>query len=110
MAVGFRIAVGVDIEDFDGFVAAVSGIGGTRLPLAPLSSRRLLAWSAIWIALNVVLGVAGFGMGLGPQAVAWQAHIGGYLAGLLLAGPAEILSQRLRPVRTWLEPGPPRHK
>lgn len=50
----------------------------------PLFSRPVLQASAVIIVLNVVLGVAGFtpeGFGF---AIAWEAHIGGFLAGLLL--------------------------
>jgi membrane associated rhomboid family serine protease len=56
-------------------------------PLEPLFSSRIILASAIWVAINVVAGVTGLGAGPGPQVIAWQAHLGGYAAGLLLAGP-----------------------
>ena len=57
------------------------------LPLESLFSRQVLTVSAVWLALNLVTGYIGLGL-VGPgQAIAWQAHMGGYLAGLLLAGP-----------------------
>lgn len=77
-----------------GASAAVSGlmgaafrmmIRGPRAPLVPLLSKPVLLWSIIWVALNVVAGMAGFGTGPGVKLVAWQAHLGGYFAGLLLA-------------------------
>jgi membrane associated rhomboid family serine protease len=55
-------------------------------PLAPVFSRRILIWSAVWIGLNIAAGISGMGAGPGIQLIAWQAHLGGYLAGLLLAG------------------------
>ena len=55
-------------------------------PLAPLFSRRILIWSAVWIAINIVAGVSGIGAGPGIQLIAWEAHLGGFAAGLLLAG------------------------
>jgi membrane associated rhomboid family serine protease len=55
-------------------------------PLAPLFSRRILIWSAIWIVLNIVAGISGVGAGPGVQLIAWEAHLGGFLAGLLLSG------------------------
>ena len=76
-----------------GASAAVSGLmgaafrmmpHGSHAPLQPLFSRPVLLWSAIWIALNVFAGLTGFGAGAGVHLVAWQAHIGGFLAGLLL--------------------------
>jgi len=54
-------------------------------PLAPIFSRRILLWSGIWILLNIAVGVTGMGGGPGIQLIAWQAHLGGFLAGLLLA-------------------------
>ena len=57
------------------------------LPLESLFSRQVLTVSAVWLALNLVTGYSGLGL-VGPgQAIAWQAHMGGYFAGLLLAGP-----------------------
>jgi membrane associated rhomboid family serine protease len=55
-------------------------------PLAPVFSRRMLIWSAVWIGLNIAAGISGMGAGPGIQLIAWQAHLGGYLAGLLLSG------------------------
>lgn len=55
-------------------------------PLAPIFSRRILLWSGIWIVLNIAVGVTGMGAGPGIQLIAWEAHLGGFLAGLLLAG------------------------
>jgi membrane associated rhomboid family serine protease len=55
-------------------------------PAAPLSlvftDRRTLAFVGIWFAINIISGLTG---GLGADvAIAWEAHIGGFLAGLLL--------------------------
>ena len=61
--------------------------------MLPLWSRQIIVFSLIWAALNLVVIVAPSGM-IGPGAsglVAWQAHLGGYLAGLLLAGPFDAL-------------------
>lgn len=83
-----------------GASAAVSGLMGAAFrmmpegpyaPLHPLFSRIVIVWSVVWIALNVVVGVTGFGTGPGVHTVAWEAHIGGYFAGLLLAGPLDAL-------------------
>jgi len=56
-------------------------------PLAPLLSSRIMTWSAVWVAINVVAGLMGLGAGSEVQIIAWQAHLGGYFAGLLFAGP-----------------------
>ncbi|MBV9549580.1 MAG: rhomboid family intramembrane serine protease [Alphaproteobacteria bacterium] len=55
-------------------------------PMAPLLSRQVLSFSAIWVVLNAVVGILGLGLVPAGQAIAWQAHLGGYCAGLLLAG------------------------
>jgi membrane associated rhomboid family serine protease len=65
--------------------------------LAPLTSPRILLWTAVWAGINVVAGVTGMGAGTEVRLVAWQAHLGGYLAGLLLAGPFDSLASLARP-------------
>jgi membrane associated rhomboid family serine protease len=61
--------------------------------LAPLFSRSVLFFTLIWVLINLVMGLTSFGTHLtGGGAIAWQAHIGGYLAGLLLAKPFDRLS------------------
>jgi len=98
MAVGFRIIAMVDAPDVQSYTAAVSGKPGSQQPLAPLFSLRFLGWSAMVLAINVFAGSTGWGAGPGPgpQLIAWQAHIGGYVAGMILAGPFDSLARRLR--------------
>jgi len=91
-----------------GASAAISGLmgAGIRLlpgrfdwaqpgeaPMAPLLSRQVLSFSAVWVVLNLVVGTLGLGLVPAGQAIAWQAHLGGYFAGLLLASAFD----RLRP-------------
>jgi membrane associated rhomboid family serine protease len=61
-----------------------------QVPALPLSGvlrePAVLAFLAIWFLINLLFGVSTLpipGMGAG-QVVAWQAHIGGFLAGLFL--------------------------
>ncbi|MCB1519781.1 MAG: rhomboid family intramembrane serine protease [Hyphomicrobiaceae bacterium] len=59
-----------------------------------LRDSRVLVATAILIAMNLMAG-AGVGMpGDGGQSIAWEAHIGGYLAGLLLFGLFDVKSPR----------------
>jgi membrane associated rhomboid family serine protease len=44
----------------------------------------VLAFLAIWFGVNIVFGVGSIAVGMEGATVAWQAHIGGFLAGLLL--------------------------
>lgn len=61
-----------------------------RVPALPLvgvlSDPRVLLFVGVWFGINILFGLWSapvFGGGEG-QLVAWQAHIGGFLAGLLL--------------------------
>lgn len=51
-----------------------------------LTDRRTLTFIAIWFFSNLIFGVSGAMPGLGDATVAWEAHIGGFIAGLLLFG------------------------
>ncbi len=53
----------------------------------PLTSRPVLLASAVWVVLNVVLGLTGFAPGGFGHAIAWEAHIGGFFTGLLIFPP-----------------------
>jgi membrane associated rhomboid family serine protease len=61
--------------------------------LLPLWSRQILLFTLVWVVLNIVVGVTGLGMGGETGLIAWQAHMGGFAAGLLLSGPFD----RIRP-------------
>ena len=55
------------------------------LPLGRLlRDGRALAFVAVWFGLNFVFGIASQPLGMTDQTVAWEAHVGGFLAGLLL--------------------------
>jgi membrane associated rhomboid family serine protease len=48
-----------------------------------LFSRPVLLVSAVWVVLNVVLGITGFAPEGFGRMIAWEAHLGGYFTGLL---------------------------
>ncbi|MFT4933858.1 MAG: membrane associated rhomboid family serine protease [Pseudoalteromonas distincta] len=79
-----------------GLIGAATRILAGAGRLAPLHDSRVLFMSAAWIGLNLMIAVLGFAPGL-DGAVAWEAHIAGFLAGLFLAGPAAWLARRLSP-------------
>ncbi|TMJ90883.1 MAG: rhomboid family intramembrane serine protease [Alphaproteobacteria bacterium] len=58
-----------------------------RVPAAPLAvslrDARVIAFLLVWFGVNILFGVFSMGMPGVEQAIAWQAHIGGFLAGLL---------------------------
>jgi membrane associated rhomboid family serine protease len=64
---------------------------GVAQPLQSLLSNQVVWFSAVWLVVNLVTGLAGFAPGAGIEAIAWQDHLGGYLVGLVLAGPFDRL-------------------
>ena len=59
-----------------------------RVPAPPLSATlrdpRFLIFLAVWIGLNALFGLGTVSIGEEGQEIAWQAHIGGFFAGLFL--------------------------
>jgi membrane associated rhomboid family serine protease len=59
-----------------------------RVPAIPLSGvlsdTRVLLFLAVWFGINILFGMSSLPIAGADQPVAWQAHIGGFLAGLLL--------------------------
>jgi membrane associated rhomboid family serine protease len=83
-------------------------IDAYRAPAAPLlvtlRDPRVLAFLAVWFGLNILFGIGSVSLTEDQQSVAWQAHIGGFLAGLLLfplfdpvapVGPGERLEREV---------------
>ena len=83
------------------FFSAMDDRGGLRrlndapksVPLKPLSvavrDRRLQVVTASFIAMNLA-ALVGFGDLNANSAIAWEAHVGGYIAGLFLFGFFDI--------------------
>jgi membrane associated rhomboid family serine protease len=49
-----------------------------------LRNRRVLGFLAVWFGVNLIFGVGSIAIGADGASVAWQAHIGGFFAGLVL--------------------------
>jgi len=77
-----------------------------HLPAQPLGAtlrdRRFLLFLATWIGLNALVGFGtiSFGAEAGQQ-IAWQAHVGGFFAGLFLFAAFDPVR---RPVESSAEP------
>ena len=52
--------------------------------LRALQNPRVLAFLGVWFGVNIIFGVGSIAIGADGASVAWQAHIGGFFAGLLL--------------------------
>lgn len=75
--------------------AMVEDAGGSRRrafvqPAQPLREvvrdRRAVTFLIAWFATNLLFGLGSISLGLGSGPIAWEAHIGGFLVGLLLFG------------------------
>jgi membrane associated rhomboid family serine protease len=50
-----------------------------------LANRQTMAFVVIWFVSNLLIGLGAQAFGFSEAPIAWQAHIGGFLAGLFLA-------------------------
>jgi membrane associated rhomboid family serine protease len=68
-----------------GASGAISGVFGAVLMMLRQvgSLPSLLPVAVIWIALNVYFGIYGGMPGTGEEPIAWSAHIGGFVYGLV---------------------------
>jgi membrane associated rhomboid family serine protease len=85
-AAAHLVAYPASVEPVIGASGAISGLFGGVLRFRMGGGSRHGLWPlvALWIAMDVITGVTGLG-GDG-ESIAWVAHIGGFLAGLLLFG------------------------
>jgi len=68
------------------FMGAAARLIDGRGRLGGLGGRTVVGMTLTWIAANALLGLLGLTPGAGDLPVAWEAHIVGYFAGLLLVG------------------------
>ena len=69
------------------FMFLSGGFYGNRyLRLSPLFDSRIMIFAIVFLLINIVFGTIGSSAVQGSGLIAWQAHIGGFLAGLLLFG------------------------
>lgn len=70
-----------------GLMGAASRLIDRRGRLGPFRSRSVIFMGLAWLAVNLLVAMFNFAPGVGDAQVAWQAHLAGYAAGLLLIGP-----------------------
>ncbi|MDR3506650.1 MAG: rhomboid family intramembrane serine protease [Caulobacteraceae bacterium] len=73
-----------------GCMGAASRLMGPGPGLAPFRSSPVVSMAVAWLVANVLFGLifVGWAPGAGGAGMAWEAHLGGYVAGLFLIGPA----------------------
>jgi membrane associated rhomboid family serine protease len=73
-------------ESLSGF--SLNAAGSYRAPALPLietfRDRRTLRFILLWVTINIATGLAGVPLGLVDGAIAWEAHLGGFVTGLVL--------------------------
>ncbi|HKT54306.1 MAG TPA: rhomboid family intramembrane serine protease [Caulobacteraceae bacterium] len=78
-----------------GLMAGASRLMTQERKLASFFSRPVVMLGGAFIGINLIVAVFGWAPGAGDAKVAWEAHLGGYLAGLLLLAPTLALLRRL---------------
>jgi membrane associated rhomboid family serine protease len=76
-----------------------------RVPALPLRGLlrdgRVLLFLLVWFGINFIFGVGSFSTLTGGETVAWQAHVGGFLAGLFLFSWFDPAVPVPRPAQDW---------
>ncbi len=70
-----------------------------------LRDTRVLGFLGVWFGVNIVFGVGSIAIGADGASVAWQAHIGGFLAGLMLFSLFDPVPRALANAADALPPG-----
>jgi len=71
-----------------GLMGAASRMIDRPMGLSPYRSPTVIGMAAAWIIVNLLMALTGLAPGTGGMPIAWEAHLFGYAAGLLLIGPA----------------------
>jgi membrane associated rhomboid family serine protease len=77
-----------------GLMGAASRLIERRPGLAPLLSPTVIGMAAGWLVVNLLMALFGLSLFTGGAPVAWEAHLFGYAAGLLLIWPVGRLLGR----------------
>lgn len=76
----------VPVVGASGAISALMG-GAVRFLYGPgparLTDPRVIGFTVVWLVVNLIFGVGGFQIGGQAGQIAWEAHMGGYFAGLL---------------------------
>jgi membrane associated rhomboid family serine protease len=78
-----------------GLMGAASRLADRGPGLAGFFSRTVIGMAVGWVVVNLLIAFTGLDVGQGGQPVAWEAHLFGYAAGLLLIAPLAGLAGAL---------------
>jgi membrane associated rhomboid family serine protease len=100
-SLGYVLAHPGSLDPVIGASGAVSGLMGAasrlidqRGRLGPIISRSAVSMAVAWIVVNLIIGYVPVMPGADGAGIAWEAHVAGYFAGLLLIGPLARLMGR----------------
>jgi membrane associated rhomboid family serine protease len=82
-AIRFAFVKGSFLSFSRGDAEAAAKVPALSLSRA-LRDGRVLAFLTIWFGVNLIFGIGSIAIGADGASVAWQAHIGGFVAGLVL--------------------------
>jgi membrane associated rhomboid family serine protease len=79
-----------------GLMGAAARLIGGQGRVGPVFSQAVTGMGLGWLIINLILAVTGgaFIPGAGDAGVAWEAHLAGFVAGVLLIGPIGWLAGR----------------
>jgi len=69
-----------------GASSRIAGVRGASGGIVPLTNSRVLSSAAVWISINLATALLPFVLGGPAVVIAWQAHIAGYVFGVLVIG------------------------
>ncbi|WP_027583204.1 rhomboid family intramembrane serine protease [Bradyrhizobium sp. Ai1a-2] len=105
-AIRFAFVKGSFLSFSRGDAEAAAKVPALSLSRA-LRDSRVLAFLAIWFGVNLIFGIGSIAIGADGASVAWQAHIGGFLAGLVLFSLFDPVPPERRHAADALSPGGP---
>lgn len=79
-----------------GFMGAAARLIAGRGQVGPILSRPVIGMGLAWLAVNLLIGLIGSGLipGAGGVGIAWEAHVAGFVAGVLAFSPFAWLARR----------------
>jgi membrane associated rhomboid family serine protease len=75
-------------------MGAASRLIERRGEIAPFTNRTVIGMAGAWVLVNLVIGWVGLGGVSSGAPIAWEAHLFGYAAGLVLIGPLTTVMRR----------------
>jgi len=102
-SLGYAVVHPAEATPLVGASGAISGLMGAasrlidgRGRVGRILSSPVLGMGGAWIVVNVLVGVLGSGFTPGADGapVAWEAHVAGFLAGVLMIWPFAVLARR----------------